>query len=59
MFGNGVFSISQVPLDCPVCPAKPPFHPVSIQVDLNHFSVFSALFPLFPIAYLNPVLADQ
>jgi len=27
---NGVFPISQVPLDCPVCPMKPLFHPVSI-----------------------------
>jgi len=58
-FRNRVFSISQVPLDCPVCPAKPLFHPMSIWVDLNHFSAFPASFPSFLIIHTNLVLADQ
>jgi len=56
---NGVFPISQVPLDCPVCPVKPLFHPMSIRVDPNHFSAFPAFFSSFPITCPNPVLADQ
>ena len=59
MSGNGVLPISQVPLDCPVCPAKPLFHPMSIRVDPNHFNVFPASFPSFLITHPNPVPADQ
>ena len=56
---NGVFPISQVSLDCLMCPAKLLFHPMSIQVDPNHFSAFPAFFPSFPTTCPNLVPADQ
>jgi len=56
---NGVFPISQVSLDCLVCPAKPLSHPMSIWVDPNHFSAFPASFPSFPITCPNSIPADQ